>query len=522
MNDYNIRNRKGYKLDEDQNEIVDFLVNHDAAFNSAQTGFGKTFTTITAALHTYKRYKDNGEDIHFVIICPPAAVKSFTDTLGNIFGIAYNVFTASLRLTKENAKFHIFNFSTLGQNLFDTSLKPTQRTNEYFEILKKLKEQHNNLWLICDEAHALQNPNTTQYKIVECTNRLYIGRWFLTATPILNDIVGLYHMCDLLKPGHLASSVWSFKNKFIEFKDSFFFTKNKFTGKAQKKEIKEPVGYKNLDLLTKLFSEISIIKAKEYDVDFIYRSAQLSPESLKYYRQAAKGLLNGKVDKVDNKGKKKTDKSSQDHAGARLHDLQRVVSNSHPDFQDLDKNQLTEKEVLLFKTVKEALERDEAVLIYFSYIESLERVKYIFSKLKDKLSITNIHQISGSVPLAQRKKVEDAILPRDLVLLTSAGTESVNLQKSNNIIFYEIPFSLREFIQACGRITRTNSKFNKFYVYILEAEGTIDTYKKIKLQSNMTPIKVIIGGKNTLPIEVLQLNAEDKQYLKEALLWAKH
>ena len=80
--------------------------------------------------------------------------------------------------------------------------------------------------------------------------------------------------------------------------------------------------------------------------------------------------------------------------------------------------------------------------------------------------------------LHKEKQLKQKLGPRSVTLITSAGTESVNLQRANNLIFYEIPFPLRQFIQACGRITRMDSNYDKFQVYILEAEGTIDTYKK--------------------------------------------
>jgi hypothetical protein len=81
----------------------------------------------------------------------------------------------------------------------------------------------------------------------------------------------------------------------------------------------------------------------------------------------------------------------------------------------------------------------------------------------------------------------------------------------------------REFIQLklCGRIMRMNSEFDEFDIYILEAEGTIDTYKKNRIMANSTPIKVVLGGSNILPTEVLILTEEDKKAMKEELLWWK-
>lgn len=514
---YNLKNKKNLVLTDEQVDIVKALLNNDVFFNCAQTGIGKTFSTITAAIHKHVERKD--EDINFVLVIPNAADKAFTDCLGKQFGIPYNIYTASKTRTMPNAKFHIFNYSTLTANLVDKKNNKVKARNGYIEKLFELKKNNKNLWLIVDEAHALQDPNTQQYIVMKTIMPLFIGKWALTATPILNDLEGLFWMVELFKPGFFKN-IFAFRNKFMIFENKTFWKKDRF-GVPKPHTKPERIGYKNLDKLQLTFNEISIIRSKQYNLDFIYREAELSEQMVKYYKYAAEGLFSGtKVDK--GKKTKRTKKSKQEMAGARLHDLQRVVSNSHPDFKYLkDENKLTEKEYLLVKTVKEVIDREEACLIYFSYLETLDRVKYIFEKLQSKFNIPRIHQVSGKISKQKRKLVEETIGPRDIVLITSAGTESINLQRANNLIFYEIPFPLREFIQACGRIARTNTKFDSLRIYILEAVGTIDTYKKMRIVANSEPIKAVLGSSNILPTELLVLSDLDKQAMKDEYLWWK-
>jgi len=509
MSDYTLKNKKGYVLKPEQNEIVEALLQNDFYFNFAQTGFGKTLTTLTAAVHTANNRKD--EDIHFVLLLPNSAVKAFVDTISGQLGLDYNIYTATNTRAKENARFHIFNYSTLGKNLFEKN-KPM--LNPYFNYLKELKQKHQNLWLIADEAHALQDPNTIQYKTVSVIRPWFVGMWFMTATPILNNLDGFFYMVDLVKPGFFKN-IYSFKNTFEELEKKTIW---KTMRGGHKKAINtyEIVGYKNLDLLAEKTNEVGIVRAKTYDIEFNYRETELSNFMKQYYKWAAEGLFSG-----TNKKGKGSKTSKQEHAGARLHDLQRVVSNSHKDFKALDKNKLTEKELLLIKTIEEVIERNEAVLVYFSYLETLERIKYILQRIKNKFDIPTIHEISGNINQAKRKMVESGIKPRDVVLITSAGTESINLQKANNLVFYETPFPLREFIQACGRIARTNSTYEKFNVYVLEAKGTIDTYKKNRIISNSTAIKAVLGSSNILPTEILNINLADKNAMKDEYLWWK-
>jgi len=515
--DYNLKNKKGFILEPEQVDIVEALLKNDVFFNCAQTGIGKTYSTITAAVHKYIERKE--DDIHFVLVIPGSADKAFSDCFSKILGIPYNIYTATKTKTMPNARFHIFNYSTLTGGLVDKKKNTIGARNGYIEKVFELKKKHPNLWLIVDEAHSLQDPKSQQYIVMSKLMPLFIGRWALTATPILNDLDGLFYMTELFKPG-LFKNIYAFQNKFTVFENKTIWMRTK-GGRAKPKQVREAIGYKNLDQLKLIFSEISIVRSKTYNIEFIYKETSMSSKAAEYYKFAAQGLFSG-TQQTSKKNKGKSKGSSQSAAGARLHDLQRVVSNSHKEFKFIkDENKLTEKELLLINTVSEVLERDEAALIYFTYLETLERVKFIFNKLKDKFNIPKIHQISGSVSKHKRKLVEDNIGPRDLVLITSAGTESVNLQRANNLIFYEIPFPLREFIQACGRIARTDTKFDLLNIYILETAGTIDTYKKMRIQSNMEPIRAVVGGGSTIPTELLTLSALDKQAMKDELLWWK-
>jgi len=513
--DYTLKNTRNIVFTEDQNEIVDFLIKRQWAFNLAQTGFGKTLTSLSAYVHKFL----TAEKTHCVIVIPVSAVKPFTDTIGNIIRAPYNIFTSEKKRTMDNALFSIFTYSALSNGLFTKSSRK-RITNDALDFLFDLKRTHENLWLIADEAHALQNTSTAQYKTINLIKKLMSGGWFLTATPILNDIDGLFNMVDLVIPGYFGN-ILDFSKDYKIIRTEKIWVKDRM-GKAVQRVIPETIGFKNLDVLKERFSKIGIVKSKTYNVKFNYRSTKLSEGMLKYYKWAANGIFSGtEVNKKSGRRTKDAElKETQDAAGARLHDLQRVVSNSHPKFKAIkDPDLVTEKELLLIRTTEEVISRNEATLIFFSYRDSLDRVKYILERIKAKYSIAKILEVSGDVSQSQRKLVEDAITPGSVVLITTAGTESMNLQKANNIIFYEIPFSLRQFVQGIGRITRMDSKYNEFNVYILEAEGTIDTYKKLRLVANAEPIKAVIGGTNALPAEQLVLMLADKKDMKNEYLW---
>jgi hypothetical protein len=87
------------------------------------------------------------------------------------------------------------------------------------------------------------------------------------------------------------------------------------------------------------------------------------------------------------------------------------------------------------------------------------------------------------------------------------------------MIFYDIPFSVLTFIQAVGRITRMDSKYSEQHIHIIEATGTIDSYKRLLINMNANLIETIFGGVETLPVEMLRIDKSLQGVLKKKLLW---
>ncbi len=66
--------------------------------------------------------------------------------------------------------------------------------------------------LIVDEAHKLKNHRTQAYKFVSRISKRYV--LMLTATPVHNDLMELYNLISILRPGHLGTRR-VFKDNFI-------------------------------------------------------------------------------------------------------------------------------------------------------------------------------------------------------------------------------------------------------------------------------------------------------------------
>lgn len=479
--DYTLR--KEWPLTNDQNDIIDFMLRRPKCICAAQTGFGKTLTSLTAVIWLLLKYNDT----HAIILCPQKAVKAFKRELSEKLKISYNVFTSGKAETMENSRITV---------ITHTSLK------KYLDYIKELKQNHR-LILLIDEAHILCSNKSKIYELVSSIRHYFSIAWFCTATPLKNNIEGLYWLMYMLDPA-IFGSWFNFKTNFCVIeKHPVYRTFGKGPHKYKKLTWQEEiVGYKNLNKLKSILNKYIIIKQKPYNLDFIYHQTELSKTEIKPYLEAGEGLLR---------------ESAEDSFAVRMHDLQQVVDNINEQYKVT--NKLSSKEKLFIKLIAAKMKDKHPTLVYCDYNEVIDRLEYLL-KISQKITgIEQVLKITGDVTLKAREKVETQIDEGTVVLITSAGTESINLQKADSLVFYDIPFSILTFIQAVGRVTRMDSKFNKQYIHILEAVGTIDSYKRYLVQINGGLIMNMFGKMETLPLEVGQIDRNVTRQLKQGLLW---
>ncbi len=482
MIDYTLR--KDWPLTDDQNEIIDFMIKRNKAVCSAQTGFGKTYTMATCVTHVLLKYPDT----HAIFLVPQKAVKAFRKELTEKLKISFNTLTSATPQMQKGARISIITHTSLRKHL---------------DYINMLRENGHRLILLVDEAHCLESNTSKIYETVASIRHYFSICWFATATPLKNNIEGLYWLMYILDPKILGT--WEYFKKMFLIIDKHPVIrlvgkgKNKYRKTVWEEEI---VGYKNLQILKNLLDKYIIIKQKEYNLKYYFHKTNLNKNEIDGYLEAGKGLLRD---------------TAKDSFAVRMHDLQQVVDNINEDHRVNDK--LSSKEILFVQLIKTKMDNNHPTLVYCDYNEVIDRLELILNKSKSITGVKQILKVTGDVSQKQREKVEDLIDNKTVVLITSAGTESINLQRADSIVFYDIPFSILTFIQAVGRVTRIDSKYSEQYVHILEAVGTIDSYKRCLVQINGGLISNMFGKVETLPLEVGQIDRNLTRQLKQGLLW---
>ena len=336
-----------------------------------------------------------------------------------------------------------------------------------------------------DEAHKLKTPKAMLTRSMIAIRRGFKYLIFLTATPLTTSLMDLFHLVHILDK-NIFKNKTAFTNTFVEIK----MIKNWQTGH----QYPEITGYKNLELLRELIAPVCFQYYPEQDTQYIEHSIKI--KDIDSYIEASEGLFKTKDTKI--------------HA-TRLIDLQQVV--------DKDENKLK----LYLMSIKPVL--SEGLITYCHFRETIDTLSNIF----DRIGI-DYRVISGNVSIKERREIKqwfNSDPAKKVLLISSAGSQSLNLQSVNNMFFYNIPFGFGAFSQAKGRIERLFSKHTNFKIHFILTDveiegkitGTVDRYKHELISSYGEITEKVFNAKEVPKAELTSFNRKLIMKLKENMLW---
>lgn len=484
------RKRGGIDISQDQVEGINFLLSHKGCILCYGTGMGKTITGVTAAqiiLDTYPMART-------VIVHPVKAQKAFRKA---VHQAGFKKSEVGIISTE------IMEFDIDTNRIFlitDTNIE------KYSDIVVELAARGYKIHLMIDEAHKLQDVDSKFYKTMSEVKSICAIWHGLTATPILNDLESLYNIINFFCPGFLGKKT-AFLNRY-----TIWHLEDQYIKGGRKIKVRVIDGYKNLkELNQNLCGNVALVRQIQYDLKFGNLIEDMTQEEYEIYETVSSGMLGD---------------GEERNFSRRMHDLQRFIDRSYDEdesirdlVQKYNSSQYSTKEMLLLKALKKSLSQGFNVIIYADYHSTVDRIHKILTGRRVELGLDNIFEITGNIDIKTREKVEEKIGHKDVVLITSAGSESINLQRANCIIFYDIPFSVKTIIQVVGRICRRDTTHSHQYVLSLVMKGTIDEYKYKMFQSNLGMVQMATGVATDLPLEYIGADLKSQDQLKNELLW---
>jgi SNF2 family DNA or RNA helicase len=334
--------------------------------------------------------------------------------------------------------------------------------------------------VIVDEAHHLKNHNSLNWKLINDLKKRFL--LLLTATPVENNLMELYNLITLLKPGQLRTA-GEFRSEFMTRGD--------------------PTDPQNQTRLRELLGEVMIRNTRSVArIDIPPRFAQtirVEPGALErelYDRVTA--LVQG-INRTENGGSRLLLKTLLEEAGSSP----RAVGTTL--MRILDKKDLLveqEREIRAIGNLCRTLDHSrkntallelvhaspDKVIVFVKYLGTLQYISDFLSW--EKISHTVFHGgLTGPQKDENIRRFEGDI---PVLIATEVGGEGRNLQFCHRLINYDLPWNPMQIEQRIGRLHRIGQR-HEVVILNLCGAGSIEDYILEILDKKINMFEMVIG-----------------------------
>jgi SNF2 family DNA or RNA helicase len=334
--------------------------------------------------------------------------------------------------------------------------------------------------VIVDEAHHLKNRNTLNWKLVNGLKKRFL--LLLTATPVENNLMELYNLITLLKPGQLKTAS-AFREEFM--------TKGDPTSPQNRARLKELLGQvmiRNTRALAKInipprFAETVRIDPNSSEKELYEKICRVAVDINQSNGGGNKMLLKNLLATAGSSPR------ALELTIDRMLAKKRLESNYRKEFHAIRKLAGligdTRKNKIMLKLIRSATGKK---IIFVNYLGTLEQISSFFTK----------ENISHAVFCGQMsnyekdEQIQNFKETKDLLVTTEIGGEGRNLQFCHQMINYDLPWNPMRIEQRIGRIHRIGQQ-NEVRIYNLCAAGSIEDYILDILDRKINMFEMVIG-----------------------------
>ena len=438
-----------FSLYQHQKEGIAFALNRRnerGAMLAFEQGLGKTPTALVFSqlLHKY------GWKGVTLIVVPASLIHNWKEEAWRFIGVRPQVYHGRKRKFT-NARYVLTSYETLTTDI--------EKFAEFYSRTPIL--------LVGDEAHAkLQNDESQRTKAVRRLAADFL--LLLTGTPISNKPEDLYSLVALIDPA-LAGDKDLWLSRFTTIETRARKVKGKW-GATYMVPFEKIVGYRNLDVLHEMLSEVMLRRTKEGCLDLPKKQVVYLPYELNKTKRAYVNFL----DRID---------MEEETRGSGLVKLAYILSGVCPDTGHFVKSDKFD----VLRTILDGT--DKPMIIWCKYKATVDALK---SWIMDKP--TFVH--TGEQTAGQRHQAiqEFKQTPGAVLLATiESGGVGLNLTEAKTSVFYETNYTVSSNEQAEDRIHRIGQD-EDVTIYYLYGKNTIEEgiIKLLKEKSHTN--KVVITG----------------------------
>jgi len=335
--------------------------------------------------------------------------------------------------------------------------------------------------VIVDEAHCLKNRNSANWKLVDSLEKRFI--LMLTATPVENNLIELYNLITLLKPGLLATES-DFRKLYVN--------------------AAKPKSPKNPERLRALLAEVMVRNTRSAaDVRLPHRVAA----SVVVAPSAAEAELYERVSTYVAE-RYKTGKQSgvmaldwmQRQAGSSPQALYRSIVRRLSGHDRPDRRDVSELESILevasrvgdgskgMQLGEMLAARKAKTVVFTEFVPTLEHLAEICRRRGVRYALFSGDLSRGDKDAAIARFRDEA----DVLLSTGAGGEGRNLQFADTVINFDLPWNPMRLEQRVGRVHRIGQEHDVFIFNFCQA-GTVEEHLLRVLHDKVNMFELVVG-----------------------------
>ncbi len=447
---------------------------HGRVLLSDEVGLGKT---IEAAM-VLKEYLLRGMIKTILILCPPSLIEQWGNELQSKFNIKAHLQRGPINANQGKIFWK--------HDIIVASLHTAKNSANLKIVTAKTWDM-----VIVDEAHHVRNKKTLSWKLVNSIQKKFL--LLLSATPVQNDLVELYNLITLLKPGIFPPEK--------EFLAAYCESKNH----------RKP---KNTDALRLLLRDVMIRNTRAgCGVRFPKRFAttfkiEFTPEEVSIY--SAISEIAYRCALIDSPLLRLSIKLLLERAGAHLP----LAKNSLRSLSLLLRSGKISENVALCKEI--ALQSDICLNNITSLSGTTAKIGKLISLLKeskqptivfcrqasavgsicDALLEENISYTSFHGSISAQERIESVERFRrgevQVMISSESGGEGHNLQFCNSLINFDLPWNPMLIEQRIGRIHRIGQEKDVFIFNLCNA-GTLEEQILKILETKIRMFELVIG-----------------------------
>jgi SNF2 family DNA or RNA helicase len=430
-----------------QEEGINFLCNNQFALLASEMGLGKSVQSIVAAC----RLKEQRGFTKVLIICPNTLKYSWADEIQKFTDESFKVIDGLKKVRDEQWQwdtfFTIINYEMLLCDDFGKHIVNTQ-----WDVV------------ICDEAVYIKNKASMRSRRAYMIPRKV--RWALSGIPVEVSPMDLWGIAYFLHPLFLGN-YYSYRGRYCELE------RKKMKGRW----ITLIKGFKNLDELNRRIKDIYLRRTKEEVFEQmppkVYKvfKIDLTPQQRMWYNV----LL----------------RQTKEHYARNFNILgsitsMRMLCDSLKCY-DEKMEPYSSKISLLLDLIDDGLTN---AVIFTDWVTTLNEITKALAQAGQ-----TFNTIYGDVPNAARAaRVEEFRQGKvKFLVCTGAAEYGLNLQTSNNIVLFNLPWNFSKMQQRIDRIHRIGTK-NTVFIYTFLTRNTIEEKVAEKLLDKKHMFDVIFAA----------------------------